>query len=64
MNEHSFMANADVGGTDDHLLHRFGATLDRVMVGSTAGLTPAQDNGTLTIPTNSTFAVRFRAVKK
>jgi parallel beta-helix repeat protein len=41
-----------------------GTTLNRVTVGNTTGLTPAQANGTLLIPANKTFAIRFRAVKK
>jgi CSLREA domain-containing protein len=41
-----------------------GAAADRVTAGNTTGLTPAQANGTLSIPANKTFAVRFRAVKK
>jgi hypothetical protein len=34
------------------------------MVGNTAGLVPAQPSGTLSIPANKTFAIRFGAVKK
>lgn len=41
-----------------------GTTLNRVTVGNTTGLTPAQANGTLSIAANTAFAVRFRAVKK
>jgi uncharacterized repeat protein (TIGR01451 family) len=41
-----------------------GTTLNRVTVGNTTGLTPAQANGTLSIAANKTFAIRFRAVKK
>jgi hypothetical protein len=41
-----------------------GTTLNRVTVGNTTGLTPAQANGILSIAANKTFAIRFRAVKK
>ncbi len=41
-----------------------GVTLDRVSVGNTAGLTPAQTNGSLTYNANKTFAVLFKAIKK
>lgn len=41
-----------------------GTTLDRVTIGNTTGLTPDQANGTLSVSANTTFAVRFRAVKK
>ena len=41
-----------------------GTTLNRVTVGNTTGLTPAQANGALSIAANKTFAIRFRAVKK
>jgi uncharacterized repeat protein (TIGR01451 family) len=41
-----------------------GAAADRVTAGNTTGLTPVQANGTLSVPANKTFAIRFRAVKK
>ena len=39
------------------------ATQDRITVGNTTGLAPAQVNGTLAIPANTTFAIRFRVTK-
>lgn len=41
-----------------------GSVLNRVTVGNTTGLAPAQANGPLALSANTTFAVRFRAVKK
>ena len=41
-----------------------GTNRNRVTVGNTSGLTPTQVNATLSIPANSTFAIRFLAVKK
>ena len=38
-------------------------TQDRITVGNTTGLTPAQVNGTLAIGANTTFAIRFRVTK-
>ncbi len=59
------VVDGDVGSVCDSTAGACpGSTLDRVTIGNTAGLTPAQANGTLSIAANKTFAIRFQAGKK